>query len=730
MKKASAPHTKFTGLLVLTALLLAPIATPTVADAQRAGTQATRPTASITVNGGQNTTVETGGRAPVVRWNSKNGTTHKTTLKVNNVATCGVRNGQVWGSGKNAQGSANAPAPSKAREGCVLTFTYEVTNRLGQKSSDTAVVRYVAAKPAPTKPKPTIINPGTGTNTGTGTSTSTSQTLKLLTPNGGEKWMLNSNTTIITWTPEPHADGMVAYLEKKNGNSFQTVGKIVEARKGSIQWFGEIEVNGTVQYATPGDGYYIRIVDTKTGATDRSDKPFTIIAIDAFNVNLQPADENNYLEIKNAGPVRLTWDARTPGITNISCTLTLYDNHGNTVETKSVATTGMYEAYAELPDPSRNNDNSYTFAYLGCDSSVGHRGDYIGIFSHTVTTKPSIKINNITKDAVAPGDNIAYTFSGTNLNVPSNVRVELYSPVYAYPSAPVVYGNIGEATFTRQSEYGSLYAPKEFGDYRLTICDDNTPNPEVPFKPLCAHSDYFKVGTGTTIPSDITVTGVSKNAMVDFAEFPGDIEKGIYEIEVDVAAGDKDIFIPTFKDMQAFTYQITDMGVPFTGTTTSYITKSSATYVDGWGLTNRYYIPKNTTKTFTLRVELDPVGTASSHQYGIRLSQLNYGHSTSTVDKVYTFPSAPEFETNKITIASAVPAGTITQTVAQGAAGEDVSRVQAALKKAGLFNEEITGYFGSITRAAVKAFQREHALENVGAVGPRTMSLMNQLLSK
>lgn len=516
MKKTSATHTKFTSLLILATLLVVPIASPTVVDAQRAGTTAAKPTASITVNGAQNATVEAGAKAPVVRWVSKNGTAHKTTLKVNNASLCGVKNGQVWGSGKNAQGTANALAPTAARAGCVLTFVYEVTNRLGQKASDTAIVRYVAAKPAPTKPKPTIINPNTG-GSGTGTST-------------------------------------------------------------------------------------------------------------------------------------------------------------------------------------------------------------------TPSNQPAISITTQTKDVILSGNNISYTFAGTNLNVPSNVRVELYSPVNTNTGNPVVYGNIGESTFTRSSEYGSILAPTTPGQYRLTVCDDNTPNPTAPFKPICAHSEYFGVRNNSATSSDITVTSISESATVDLAEYAGDIERGIYEIEVDVQAGNNDVFIPDFRDIPGFTYSITDTGIPFTGSTTAYIAESNAPYLGGVGVAGRYRVAQNTSANFTLRVELDPIGSSSGRQFGIRLLQLHYGNSTSTVDKAYMFPNSPEFETNKVTIASALPTGTIERTVAQGETGEQVTLVQSALKKAGLFNEEITGYFGNITRAAVKAFQREHALENIGAVGPRTATLLNEWL--
>lgn len=741
MKKTSAAQTKFTSLLILAALLVAPIATPTVADAQRVGTQAVRPTASITVNGVQNVSVKAGSRAPVVRWVSKNGTVHKTTLKVNNASLCGVRNGQVWGSGKNAQGTANAFAPTPARAGCVLTFVYEVTNRLGQKASDAAVIRYVAADPAPTKPKPTITNPSTG-NTGTGTSTTTTDTynkLKLLTPNGGERWRLNTEQ-IISWTPDPHSTDIEAYLEKKVGTKFQTVGKVVATGKGSIRWIGEI--NSYNVFPKPDDGHYIRIVNTKTGETDRSDKPFTLLAEDTFKIDLQPVTEDNTLFITEAGSVRLAWDARIAGTTNssISCSLVLFDKYGEEQNTFSnIPTTGTKDVFVELPDPNHNG-GLYTLAHIYCDSPLGRSTDYLNIKRQGGNT-PSLSIEFDGPSHIASNSDIRFSFKGTNLNVPNDLRAYLYSPLQGNIGNDVVYGNIGETTFERAGEAGTFYAPSTPGQYRLGICDENTPNPDVPFKPLCAHSPYFMVGGY----SSIFVEPIQEGVTVRSAEFSGDTSKGIYEFEFRVTATDQDVFIrnTVLKELPdrdnksaGFVYDIDTQAQDFSGTITSYISETSASLLNVEAAGEYYKIEKGSSETFTVRIELVPDRESEGHAYGVQLGAIQYrtgfdmyATSGSVLLENFVRPDLNlDFTTNKVTIANALPTGVIERTVAQGEAGEQVTLVQAALKKAGLFNEEITGYFGSITRAAVKAFQREHALENVGAVGPQTMSLLNQIL--
>jgi N-acetylmuramoyl-L-alanine amidase len=51
---------------------------------------------------------------------------------------------------------------------------------------------------------------------------------------------------------------------------------------------------------------------------------------------------------------------------------------------------------------------------------------------------------------------------------------------------------------------------------------------------------------------------------------------------------------------------------------------------------------------------------------------------------------------------------------------EQVKTIQTKLKKWGYFNGPITGYYGSLTTAAVKYFQRVNGIQQTGTVGPIT----------
>ena len=56
-----------------------------------------------------------------------------------------------------------------------------------------------------------------------------------------------------------------------------------------------------------------------------------------------------------------------------------------------------------------------------------------------------------------------------------------------------------------------------------------------------------------------------------------------------------------------------------------------------------------------------------------------------------------------------------------GSSGKEVSAIQEALKERGLFSADITGYYGTQTRAAVKKFQRQKGLTVDGNAGPQSL---------
>ena len=67
-----------------------------------------------------------------------------------------------------------------------------------------------------------------------------------------------------------------------------------------------------------------------------------------------------------------------------------------------------------------------------------------------------------------------------------------------------------------------------------------------------------------------------------------------------------------------------------------------------------------------------------------------------------------------------------------GMHGEEVKRLQEVLATdPNIFSKEnITGFYGPMTRKAIENFQKHFGFEVVGAVGPKTLEKINELLSK
>lgn len=61
-----------------------------------------------------------------------------------------------------------------------------------------------------------------------------------------------------------------------------------------------------------------------------------------------------------------------------------------------------------------------------------------------------------------------------------------------------------------------------------------------------------------------------------------------------------------------------------------------------------------------------------------------------------------------------------------GSSGEEVSALQEFLQQGGWYSGPVTGYFGSLTQAAVKNFQRQHGIAETGTVGPQTREALNR----
>ncbi len=342
-------------------------------------------------------------------------------------------------------------------------------------------------------------------------SASNTTGITVVSPNGGEKWMLNSGNVFIKWTPDPESNFVEAYLEKKQGDQFVTVGKVIKAGKGSIQWFGEIDRDSN--YAPAGDGYYIRLVNTQTGATDRSDNPFTLLPADYMKVDFRIDGSDSSVSIPAGGKsVKLTWTS----VNADSCNF-LPNDLGDAIN--GLPPSGERTVFL------KENKNNWDYAVsMVCSLSAGSRSDYVNVLRNTSSQGITITSPNGGENWSAGS---VWSVKWTGNNSGKNIAINLidYTPGARYGTQYVIRD--GSAVWrsnpqdSSNATYGDYFAwniPLSIpaGSYYKVYVGDATPN-----SPTTGSSDgsdnYFAIDSA----------GTAVNHPPFFASFPASLSQAV-----------------------------------------------------------------------------------------------------------------------------------------------------------------------------------------------------------
>lgn len=92
-------------------------------------------------------------------------------------------------------------------------------------------------------------------------------------------------------------------------------------------------------------------------------------------------------------------------------------------------------------------------------------------------------------------------------------------------------------------------------------------------------------------------------------------------------------------------------------------------------------------------------------------------------------PAIPSINSNNNAIGEVLGAETFnfSRNLNSGTKGDDVTELQNRLTAEGVYNGPITGYFGSLTAQAVKAYQSKVGVSSTGYVGPLTLAKLNSV---
>ncbi len=113
----------------------------------------------------------------------------------------------------------------------------------------------------------------------------------------------------------------------------------------------------------------------------------------------------------------------------------------------------------------------------------------------------------------------------------------------------------------------------------------------------------------------------------------------------------------------------------------------------------------------------------------IRSTMQDYRKTTGTIALSFIFLPTLAFAT--ASVVSAQSFTPITSQMDPGSRGAEVTNLQTfiaanpAIYPSGL----VTGYYGNLTRSAVKTFQGQYGLDQVGRVGPQTITKINGIIA-
>ncbi|MFT7644950.1 MAG: hypothetical protein ACI9BF_000616 [Candidatus Paceibacteria bacterium] len=378
-------------------------------------------------------------------------------------------------------------------------------------------------------------------------------------PNGGEVWN-TGQTNSITWKPYDYgpdvnpSNDVTAYLDKKVGGKYVEVGKILDNGKASIHTHLEIDKRGN--YAESGE-YYVRVINNKTGATDRSDRAFTV-------------KNSDYPEITDVYPAKVSLGEKT--------TVTLYGSKFDDTLKVSVTGPGVDTTVDEGLVSVYSNGTKLEFEF---PKNIDKAGVYsIGVYNYGVGTYSLIRV-----EAVGSGMDQAEAFLSQAQSVLLQADNKLDEFEEEGGKSNEAEDRFGSAANFLQKGNSSFDA----GEYQDAI-------------------DFAKdsIDESLMVLAILESLGVS-SITVDFADqdtsrtvVDGAQAHATFEIEVDVTAVDEDVYIANSPDT-SMGWQIEDRSGEVLNGEMKVNLSSSA---DDLG---RYYeIQEGETETMTLTVQFTP----------------------------------------------------------------------------------------------------------------------------
>jgi len=332
----------------------------------------------------------------------------------------------------------------------------------------------------------------------------------------------------------------------------------------------------------------------------------------------------------------------------------------------------------------------------------------------------------------APGAYVAGSYDGVPLTWTTNNGGATYVATYTVASGNAsTYSPLQITGVTVRDSSGNVSAPASGTDILKTI-----------------NAQSFSISETTPVPSVVT-TNTPQYAF--YSSQDGTIAYGGDCSSANLTAGTGYNYI-TFNPLPNGTHSnctitVTDQG----GYASNTLTLSPFTVdLSGNPVTQISTLPTGCTSAVgystTTGLSCATNGTSTTSSTYPAGCSSNYGYSVTTGQSCATTPSYPAGCTSNVGYSSTTGESCATETSASGATvaatpssysykfynplsygstGADVTALQQRLASEGIYSGPITGFFGSLTEAAVKQYQGLHGLSQLGNVGPATRADLN-----
>ena len=401
-----------------------------------------------------------------------------------------------------------------------------------------------------------------------------------------------------------------------------------------------------------------------------------------------------------------------------------YSVLSNASQNGGLVTTSISGSVVTLTTQSTSGSSSITVCSSN-QSACGIINVTIGTTSSTTAmsfsqTNPTVTVGqNLTVSVYGPASSLYYVSSNSN---PAIVQANLSGSTLTLMgiasgtstiSICAASNNCGSMTVTVNPNYSSSASSITLSQDNVSLAIGQSANVTIsggsmPYSTLMTPNNVFQASINTNI---MTIYGIGAGSSSVSVCSNGSCASVI------VTVGSSGQYSNTSTSTNTST--ITN---PITTNTMTSLPSGCASVV---GYSNTTGLACNGTSVAT-PVPADCTGALYSVSTGLVCPA--YTVNTNSTTNTNTTPATSTSSTSTITSTPATTASSyrFTEYLKLGSKGTEVTELQKKLKKLGYFNAIATGYFGTVTQNAVKAFQKAKGISQVGTVGPITRTALNK----